>query len=973
LVFLSVTKLSGDLTLAGMTTGIAELQFVSGSLTIDSTCTGGSITVTGDGYLVDNSGPGCTVVSHSMTKNTIWNESVSDHTTAGSMGQAALFQLYNDGRHVSIHVDMSGDGTAGTVLGVNGTPDNPCATDVEAKTLYTALGISAVTVHGFPAVLTTSHSNVDFYSVADIAILDFGSQDISGCYFHAPLTTEGILGAGWGGTWYGAVIQYAEKVQGLGYDNILTGSITVETFLSLRNPSTGFGSQFVDLEPLGAATISFSGATGRYKLVNQTGAATSVFDFTAGQLTIDSTCTAGTVTVRGNVQVIDNSAAGCVVDVSGVQANLTTDAVWDEYVSDHTTLGTTGEAELLALYNDGERVSVYLDTTSGTAGAVLGVNGTVRNPCLTDTDAKTVYTALGVKVLSIVSSNTTLTTSHSGVRFFPAGDNPSVAINGQDVSNCDFLAVPINGVAVGAFIAKDSSFGITSGYAGVHWNCFVYGTIGVAGSGFLIDGFSTNSVTFDLVAGVIKLIRFGGPVVLTNLTTGISICSFVGGSLTIDNTCTGGTVTVSGNVEVIDNSGSGCTVDVSSVQSNLTTDAVWDGYVSDHITVGTTGRAALLKLYDGLDGKGPAVYYDGKVSNTGTVLGVDGTLDNPVSSEASMRTIGDVLGIKRCVVGSIAVLGQELTLSQAYLSWVFDGNKETGSWIELNGKNVDLCQFEGLSVMTSTVQDGFATFINCQLNHQIDMQGLYKRCILHGTMSIKAGGFARIIDCVNWNPEDVASQRFDMNGTGSLHATGLDGFTEIRNLTAGGTVELASSQGALVQLTSTCTGGDITLAGAIELDDQSNGPIIDISRLSDSLVSTRLTAAHGAGSWESATSTTTTLEGHSVTQMNATPGQAVIITTQVMDASAERIDGYVPQIDYIIDPTSVMFTGYPVAMIRMAEGVYSSNVDIPVGISAVGTYIVSVSYNRPGTILTQYEVFLINVALAFGNSSVSPL
>jgi len=91
-----------------------------------------------------------------------------------------------------------------------------------------------------------------------------------------------------------------------------------------------------------------------------------------------------------------------------------------------------------------------------------------------------------------------------------------------------------------------------------------------------------------------------------------------------------------------------------------------------------------------------------------------------------------------------------------------------------------------------------------------------------------------------------------------------------------------------------------------------------------------------------------------------------------MDSNGERVDGYVPQIDYIIDPSAVMISGYPLAMSREAVGLYSSGVSIPTGILAIGTYIVSVSWSRPGTALTQYEVFLINVALPFGTMSATP-
>ena len=104
----------------------------------------------------------------------------------------------------------------------------------------------------------------------------------------------------------------------------------------------------------------------------------------------------------------------------------------------------------------------------------------------------------------------------------------------------------------------------------------------------------------------------------------------------------------------------------------------------------------------------------------------------------------------------------------------------------------------------------------------------------------------------------------------------------------------------------------------------------------------------------------------------ANPGQSVGVAVQILDLNSERIDGYVPQVDFVVTPAGSTQSGFPSAMTREAEGLYSLNINIPTGLTAVGTYIVSTSWNRPGTAFTQYKVFLINVALPFGNATVSP-
>jgi hypothetical protein len=57
-----IENMSGELTLAGMDGGVCTVSMSRGSiLTIDNTCTAGTITVTGAGTVTDNSGVGCTV------------------------------------------------------------------------------------------------------------------------------------------------------------------------------------------------------------------------------------------------------------------------------------------------------------------------------------------------------------------------------------------------------------------------------------------------------------------------------------------------------------------------------------------------------------------------------------------------------------------------------------------------------------------------------------------------------------------------------------------------------------------------------------------------------------------------------------------------------------------------------------------------------------------------------------------------
>jgi hypothetical protein len=60
------------------------------------------------------------------------------------------------------------------------------------------------------------------------------------------------------------------------------------------------------------------------------------------------------------------------------------------------------------------------------------------------------------------------------------------------------------------------------------------------------------------------------------------------GSVTIDNTCTGGTVRVSGNAVIVDQSGGAVTI-IDNTNATDITDRVWDEARAEHIATGTFG------------------------------------------------------------------------------------------------------------------------------------------------------------------------------------------------------------------------------------------------------------------------------------------------------------------------------------------------------------------------------------------------
>ena len=103
------------------------------------------------------------------------------------------------------------------------------------------------------------------------------------------------------------------------------------------------------------------------------------------------------------------------------------------------------------------------------------------------------------------------------------------------------------------------------------------------------------------------------------------------------------------------------------------------------------------------------------------------------------------------------------------------------------------------------------------------------------------------------------------------------------------------------------------------------------------------------------------------------PGQTVLFYLQVVDANGVASDGYtVPVADKVILPGLTASSAYPISMTKYDTGLYYHSFVLPSGSSAVGTYLVSVSYVEPSGTYTKTEVYQIVVSAPFGQYSVSP-
>ena len=107
----------------------------------------------------------------------------------------------------------------------------------------------------------------------------------------------------------------------------------------------------------------------------------------------------------------------------------------------------------------------------------------------------------------------------------------------------------------------------------------------------------------------------------------------------------------------------------------------------------------------------------------------------------------------------------------------------------------------------------------------------------------------------------------------------------------------------------------------------------------------------------------------------ANPGQVVTLAVQTLDGYGDRQDGYVPEITSVYFPDRSLTQGFPAPMVRIEKGlyVYYLNLTAEDMSMVLGTFIVNAFYSQPGTGNPVWQVFTVNVARPFGNSSASPI
>jgi hypothetical protein len=240
------------------------------------------------------------------------------------------------------------------------------------------------------------------------------------------------------------------------------------------------------------------------------------------------------------------------------------------------------------------------------------------------------------------------------------------------------------------------------------------------------------------------------------------------------------------------------------------TDVIWQAPREELASFpGTAGEVQALAVYGG------ELYFDSVGGAGGTVVGVNGTPDNPSNSEADLRDLSTATKIT-----NIRVAGT-LTLLQAWEQFFFKGREGSpDNIVDANGQSVDASRFESLTFTGSMT--GEATWIECQMTNASGLNGIALTIYPQGTLTLLPGG--TLVALAVGSPG--AGCTFDMSSTTGTNLVlgSMIGIFTIENVVGISIIQMAGS-GANLTLDSTVNGGNVVLLGDINLTDNSTSTL----------------------------------------------------------------------------------------------------------------------------------------------------
>lgn len=215
----------------------------------------------------------------------------------------------------SIWIDAN-NGTAGTEVGTNGTADNPVATLADAAALADSTGLRSFVITNGALTLDRAFTEWTFKG-RDEAAIDLAGFSTNGSTFEGIAVSGAMVGSA---TVRGGSMEDVTGFAGVARECGISGTIALATGTATMHQCYSLvpGATAPAIDFVGAGrSVNLRAYAGGIQLENMVDASNVItVEHIAGQIVIDSSCTAGTAVLRGVHRVEDNSA-GTTVDLDG--------------------------------------------------------------------------------------------------------------------------------------------------------------------------------------------------------------------------------------------------------------------------------------------------------------------------------------------------------------------------------------------------------------------------------------------------------------------------------------------------------------------------------------------------------------------------------------------------------------------------------------------------------------------------------
>ena len=307
---LSMPNYSGIVTIRNLSSASEEIGIGldAGMVILEDTITAGTVLISGIGLLQDYS-TGITDVNsdglisiETITKTT-WNKVYVDTNNGSSGTEFPLGTLVNPTNNIADGILIANTNKI-KIIYFNGSETISGGEDLSGLTIIAERSLNN-------EIIITNAITQETY---------FENLTVSGVMNGSVRYTTSVLGA-------------ISNFDGGAKNCLLTNTIGItgtganyftDCDVYITDPNTP-----IEID-VGSSTLNLIRCRGGYKLTNKTSINTLAIDLVGGIITVTSSCTAGQIFVGGIAEVIDDSAAGCLVLVKSMSHEAISKNVWDE-------------------------------------------------------------------------------------------------------------------------------------------------------------------------------------------------------------------------------------------------------------------------------------------------------------------------------------------------------------------------------------------------------------------------------------------------------------------------------------------------------------------------------------------------------------------------------------------------------------------------------------------------------------------